>query len=222
MDDTPRAVTLEEIASWYTPRRAAEYAAELVGQFGARDAIWNRVTSGLIESAASFGSLEDPGKTPRPGTNPVIIRVAMWACYSKPNSDFWGAGDATFFLPRRSANERGSTIKYFGIKLNPTYVHSTLPAPVDRAPGSGEPEARPPLTSEAANKGGAPRKEWWDDFWIEICRQIWEDGLVPNTQADLERTMHDWVASHGHDVGETTIKTAARKLFKAWKLGSKT
>ncbi|MBV8450889.1 MAG: hypothetical protein JOZ29_01270 [Deltaproteobacteria bacterium] len=78
-------------------------------------------------------------------------------------------------------------------------------------------------TANTANKGGRPRKEWWDDFWIEICRQIWMGDLQPKTQAELERAMFEWVENHRNaEVGETTVKAAAKKLFKAWGLGSKT
>jgi hypothetical protein len=72
------------------------------------------------------------------------------------------------------------------------------------------------------NKGGRPRKEWWDDFWIEICGLIYEGKLIPKTQADLEKAMLEWVENRRDaEVGETTIKSAARKLFKAWKMGVK-
>lgn len=112
----------------------------------------------------------------------------------------------------------------FGVRLNPADVRDSLPAPRPTPKPmwvkKPEPEKPAPILPDLG-KGGRPRKEWWDDFWIEICRQIYDNELNPKTQADLERAMFEWVENQGFDVGETTIKAAAKKLFKAWKLGVK-
>jgi hypothetical protein len=66
-----------------------------------------------------------------------------------------------------------------------------------------------------ANKGGRPRKEFWDDLLIAIFAQIYEGALTPKSQADLENAMLDWASAHGHQLGETSVKGPARKLFAA-------
>ena len=75
----------------------------------------------------------------------------------------------------------------------------------------------PPPTQ--VNKGGRPAKDWWDDFWIDICGKIYEGDLKPQRQADLEKAMLDWATNHGHELSEATARKAAKKLFSAWKLG---
>jgi hypothetical protein len=107
------------------------------------------------------------------------------------------------------------TTRHFNVRFDPAAVRAIV------APHQVDAQIKPrPEEVAPANKGGAPRKEWWDDFWIEICRKIYDNELKNiQKQADIERAMHDWVSVQGFDVGETTIKNAARKLFKAWKLG---
>jgi hypothetical protein len=122
---------------------------------------------------------------------------------------FWTTGDLTFSI---RGHYEWKTVRFFDVRFEPEAVRAIGP----NAPKS--PDA-PSVPKEAeVNKGGRPRKDWWDDFWIDICRQIYEGDLKPARQADLERAMLDWVSDHGYEVGETSIKNAARKLFKAWKL----
>lgn len=215
-----REITAEELASWLTPTEALAYAAMCVGTAkAAGNAIWQRLVGGLIETAASTSSVTPKDRAPQPKWTHELIPRGYWKQYSEHGSDFWGAGDVRFFL-----RFSGTSVVYqaFGVKLNPADVRETLPPP--RPPpkqtwikkASEQEEA--PLPSKT-NKGGRPRKDFWDDFWIEICGQIYEGDLKPKSQADLERAMFEWVENRGHEVGETTIKAAARKLFKAWKLG---
>ena len=95
----------------------------------------------------------------------------------------------------------------------------TIAAPAAKAKKEilGSPTNQKAAASPEA-KGGRPPKEFWDDFWIEICGKIYEGDLKPKTEAELKRAMHEWVVNNGHEAGETVIKIAARKLFKAWKL----
>jgi hypothetical protein len=81
-----------------------------------------------------------------------------------------------------------------------------------------QPKAPSAVKSKAAPsvpKGGRPKADWWDDLWVEICRQIYEGELIPKRQADIERAMLEWVTNRGEDVGATTIRPRASKLWKA-------
>jgi hypothetical protein len=64
-------------------------------------------------------------------------------------------------------------------------------------------------------KGGRPPADWWDDLWIEICRQLFTGDLKPAKQAHVENAMKTWAAQNGHDVGDSSIRPRARKLFSA-------
>jgi hypothetical protein len=213
-----RVITVEELASWWTPTEALAYAATCVGSTkAAGNAIWQRLVGGLIETVASTSSVTPKDRTPQPKWTHELVPRSYWKQYSEHGSDFWGAGDVRFFL-RLSGTS--AVYQAFGVKLNPADVRSTLPPP--RPPPKQtwikkEPEQVAPLAK--INKGGRPAKDWWDDFWIDICGQIYEGNLKPRRQADLEKAMLDWATNHRHELSEATARKAAKKLFNAWKLG---
>jgi hypothetical protein len=72
-----------------------------------------------------------------------------------------------------------------------------------------------PVVDDAisANRGGRPRKEWWDDLWCAVWGRVYRGDLVPKSQADLERAMLEWVEARGQSVAESTVKPLARKMF---------
>lgn len=72
-----------------------------------------------------------------------------------------------------------------------------------------------PLVSANRPKGGRPAAEWWDDLWVEICRQLYVGDLKPKTQGDIERAMLDWLATKGESAAESTVRGRARKLWSA-------
>ena len=124
--ESDREISAEEIASWYTPVQACAYAARIVGVKGAPNAIWQRLVAGLIETAANSSSLTVRDRAPLTDFKPSLIPPRFWKHFSETGSDFWGAGDVRFFIPR--FRERVSaTFQCFGVRLNPRYVHETLP-----------------------------------------------------------------------------------------------
>lgn len=66
---------------------------------------------------------------------------------------------------------------------------------------------------ESAVTAGRLPAEWWDDLWVEMCRQIYLGELLPRSQADIVRAMLVWLETKGIDVSEATLKPRARKLF---------
>lgn len=63
-------------------------------------------------------------------------------------------------------------------------------------------------------KGGRPRKDWWDDFWIEIGTQLYVGELHPKRQADVEKAMREWIASNGFSASPSTVRERAQRLWK--------
>jgi len=63
------------------------------------------------------------------------------------------------------------------------------------------------------NKGGRPRKEWWDDLWCAVWGLAYRGDLQPKNQADIERAMIAWIEERGETASESTIKPLARKMF---------
>lgn len=97
------------------------------------------------------------------------------------------------------------SISAYDVRIDP--VQRDLPATeTDRS--------TPPTAPARPAKGGRPSAPWWDDLWIEIARQLYSGDLKPDSQAGIERAMHDWLAARGESVGETTIRTRASRLFR--------
>jgi len=69
------------------------------------------------------------------------------------------------------------------------------------------------LPSPEQNKGGRPRKEWWDDLWCAVWGLAYRGDLQPKNQADIERAMMAWIEERGETASESTIKPLARKMF---------
>lgn len=76
------------------------------------------------------------------------------------------------------------------------------------------PEARNNL--EVPNKGGRPRKEWWDNLWCAVWGKIVHGELTPTNQAEIERAMLDWIEDRGESAAESTIKPMAKKVWLEW------
>ena len=227
MDDAT-SVSPDELASWPTPQQALLRARSSLGT-DAEKAIWERLRGGIIRTAALKSSrASPPNAEPLVIETPDVIPARYWGHFSGSiASEFWQTGVARFFFPpERKRVGHATVIRCFDIRLHPKDVETSFPHSPEISLAIPDPALQPPdrvnQTLPGSHKGGRPRKDWWDDFWIDICRQIYEGDLKPQTQADLERAMHDWVSTQGHEAGETTIRTAARKLFRAWKLGSKT
>ena len=214
----PRDITAEDFKSWLTPREALATLDEAFGKTEiSKHALIEYLKGGMVQ-AVSNHSVWDNRRDER--SIRFLIPSDHWERYDHSYSSitFWVTAQITLSLGRQYGTDTFLTVQHFGVKFEPQGVQAMIPD----APKKPTAESNPvPEPTKKSNKGGRPPKEWWDDFWIEICRQIYDNELKPKSQADLERAMLDWVTNNGHDVGETVIKSAAKKLFWAWKLGVK-
>ena len=72
--------------------------------------------------------------------------------------------------------------------------------------------------STGRKRGGRPLQHDWDEFWIEICRRIHEDGL-PETQQELVAGMVDWFFNRRDEtIDQRTIEKKLSKLLAVLKL----
>ena len=84
------------------------------------------------------------------------------------------------------------------------------PAPIEEFCG----RTKQPV-STARHAGGRPPKPFWDQLWPFIAAQLYNGDLKPVRQSDIEKSMSDWLTANGHDAGESTVRRAARALWKA-------
>ena len=70
-------------------------------------------------------------------------------------------------------------------------------------------------SSPIASVGGRPAADWWDDLWVEICRQLFVGDLKPTKQRDIETAMLQWLSDRGESPSTSTIRPRARKLWTA-------
>jgi hypothetical protein len=71
----------------------------------------------------------------------------------------------------------------------------------------------PQLPPPEQNKGGRPRKDWWDDLWCAVWGLAYRGDLKPKNQADIEKAMMAWIEQRGETASESTVKPLARKMF---------
>ena len=65
----------------------------------------------------------------------------------------------------------------------------------------------------ASRRRGAPTTHDWDEFWIEVCCYNNSCGL-PETQAQLVRTMQDWFQAEGMPTpDDSTLKKKFKRLW---------
>lgn len=212
----------EEVADWLTPKDAADILDQVYNdRFLAKKTLLGRLLGGMVEAASDHSLINDAGR--KLSANFILIPDVEWKGI-EPTDSFWKTGDLTYMRRSEVSSHQEMTVSHFGVRFEPRGVRDIIrnaapplakAPPAKIRPGS---QAAPEITR---NKGGAPRKEWWDDFWIATCGKIYEGDFKPKSQADLERAMLDWASTNGHDMSESSAKTAARKLFKAWKLGDK-
>ena len=201
------------IADWLSPSQAIEIldAAYPPVSRVSKQVLLERLRGGMVQAVAAHSAFDGERKR-----REVFYKIPSEDWERVDTVDIlWITGELTYRRREYGSGEQ-ITARHFNVRFEPEGVRAII---ANAAPPNTASQEMQAPSSTDANKGGRPRKDWWDDFWIDICRQIYENDLKPARQADLERAMLDWVSDHGYEVGETTIKSAARKLFKAWKLG---
>lgn len=127
-----------------------------------------------------------------------LIPRELWQAVSR--TDVWKTD--RFRLSGQRENGTPWSVSAYDVRIDPNA--QTIPPPV---PGP------PPQPAQKA-RGRLPAS-WWDDLWVELCRQLYAGDLKPDSQAVIERAMHDWLAARGMEAGETTIRERARRLYRA-------
>jgi len=209
------AITLADIAEWLPAPETLRIVAESFGddEYVAKRAILHRLIGGMLTAAAENQAWQN---YPKGSTGPTLIGVEFWSHTVRDAIDqMWAAGDLV--VHRSYYDGSGDVVvRYYSVKFDPAGVRALVANAPKKQPA---PVTTPSAETPAKDKGGRPRNEWWEDFWIDICVQIYDGTLVPKKQADVERAMLDWATKHGHELSEAYARQKARKLFTRFQTG---
>lgn len=199
-----RLPTPQEFAHWLTPRAALMRVRSHFGDPAmAERTIDGRLKGGRIRAATlrvSSAALPGPGWI-------YVIPPNQWEHLAAGNTDWWDTGDIQVSVPP-NPRDGGGIYRHFDVRFDPADIAVLLAGAPPRLQLA---TPAPP----AASRAGRPRKDFWDDLVIATMKAVWEGDLQPASQAELERWMLDWASRNGHAIGETSVKTPARKILAA-------
>lgn len=209
---------------WIPPGDALARVQEAIGdRHVAIETIVRRLKAGLLK--ASFETYQMENSTRQIRIDGQLIDQRFWAFYDDSDSAryLWYSGDLRLDLGNffDTPNERLVLLTFFRVRIErdgiEEIVENATPLVKRKAASSNRPERLPVEPQIPVNKGGRPRKNYWDDLWAEICGQIYEGKLIPERQADIEKAMLDWATNHGHELSEAGARQRARILFNRLK-----
>nr|WP_157034235.1 hypothetical protein [Sphingomonas sp. Y57] len=207
MADDLKAVDEDEFATWLRPDETIELLTRQLDITAAYALIRNQLISGKLRSAATVAIFSfEVGKSS--STDRCPIPSVMWETYPAEDMQIMCAtGEA------RTESHQGGRASIHGLKFCRSDVIEML-AYFQPAATTNVPEIRPSRLSNS-RRTGRPVNAWWEDLLIEMCRQLYAGDLKPFRQADIEKSMSEWIALEGYSASETAVRTRARKLFHA-------
>jgi hypothetical protein len=195
-DQYREAKAAEEGQKWISASEAVKLLKPaLKGSYSAQMRICARAHAGLIHARADRFMMDE-----RSEDNFEIPKEFWWAEGHEALKQDWEAGDFDTWLNQKHH------LRAFGVSFLRAEIEKLVPAAV------AEPRTPP---SPASAVGGRPPADWWDDLWVEICRQIYTGELVPKRQADIQKAMQQWCSDKGHSDAASTIRPRASKLWNA-------
>jgi hypothetical protein len=191
MDTPERALGPE----WISAAEAVRLLTPaLGGSYSAKMRICARAHAGLIRARADHFQMDKLSED-----NFDIPKEFWWAEGHKALEQDWDAGDFDTWI------NHTHHLRAFGVSFLRADIEKLIPATT----------AQPVPLSPAAAVGGRPPADWWDDLWIEICRQLYTGDLKPTKQSDIENAMLQWLSNRGETPSTSTIRPRARKLWTA-------
>lgn len=190
---------------WISAAEAFKLVATIAGISQTARIICSRAAAGLIRAKAATFFMDEQRRD-----NFDIPKEFWWARGEAALEQDWPAGDFETWL------EKAIHLRAFGVSFSRSDIEALIsPAALARAtptPPSPAPGATP---ASVVAPGGRPPAAWWDDLWVEMCRQLYLGDLKPEKQSDLQTAMMKWVSARGHSAADSTIRDRARKLWVA-------
>ena len=219
---------------WISAQRAFNFLQKVKGgnEQEAQSALFRRLKNGAIASMAARYEGNLPGLT---DFDPEVSYVSDGGYYSLSTSDyelskdFWGlvewrgAGatvDWEFGIFAYSYFPRGRNCKQFehatGVLLDASSLEKLVGEQEWKQFHAADVSADKPTPSKPiVNRGGRPPAPFADDLMCAIWASIYRGDLQPTLQADVEKAIKDWTVAHGHDLGDTSARDKARKIWLA-------
>ena len=202
---TELEISEQEFDRWFTPDQALRLISKRMEWTTAKSTIVRYISRELLLARADTIIVDDVEERKTYRRAPVPHEQCDHNLLS-PQNRFWQNG----LLDWSDYGENGKReLSAFDVRFDP----ATIRRIASPARGTEPPEEATAVESPRA-KGGAPRKGWWDDLWIEMIRRIRANELHPESGAELQRIMLDWLAEQEIYPGEETLKKMALKLFK--------
>ncbi|CCD97648.1 hypothetical protein [Bradyrhizobium sp. STM 3809] len=192
--DKPVWISTRETLRFLKPIHNSDY---LTQRF-----ICKRAYAGLLRARAEC-FLVDEKKESR---DEEIPKEFWWAEGEAALTQDWATGDFETYIKQGFVRLQAFGVSFAWEDFEPWIPNSV---PIADEVGASLP------------KGGRPPADWWDDLWIEMCRQLYGGHLIPDRQGDIEKAMLSWLATRGENPSTSTIRERARKLWHAIKPGEK-
>ncbi|WP_439926201.1 hypothetical protein [Nitrobacter sp. JJSN] len=186
-------------AVWLTADAVSKLLRPALG-FSTSTTVCKRLHGGLVRARCRQFMIGD--KIWR--QDAVIPREFWWAEGEAALKCNWVTGDFETWLDHKAH------LRAFAVMFYRPDIEAMVPA---QALSPADPVL--PETVQSAPKGGRPTAEFWDDLWVEICRQVFVGELIPKRPADIQKAMQQWCSDHGHSDAPSTIKPRASKLWNA-------
>jgi hypothetical protein len=196
-----RAEKVESKEEWITAAEAAALLKPGFGTYEAQMTICARAHSGMIRARAQRFIMTTDRSKERIRDNFEIPKEFWWAEGYQALKQNWTAGDFETWT-----RDQETRLQAFGVSFLRGEIERLIPPATAKS-------AAAPTPSAAA--GGRLAAEWWDDLWVEICRQLYTGELIPKKQTDIENAMKDWLATRGEHPADSTIRPRGRKLWQA-------
>lgn len=210
-------ITAEEYDSWEPIPTAKARVKDRIGYERACTEINRRIAMGSLRAAARerFTAI---------GGIVLFTEVQDVWRIQKPSfhMDVWTTGSYDVTISRHSS--RPTDVQCQAIRVEPAGIDLLLAdaghAPNRSVQAPSAPTHVNPDIQAFKSKGGAPRKSWWDDLWIEVLREIETGKLTADTFKNaklLEFHLTEIVEKQSEGKffpGESTCQPMAQKILK--------
>lgn len=192
--------------NWISPSEALHLLKSVGHPSVIATAILARLGGGIIRSNAEARLAYRHGRQFEHAAQ-IDLEQSLWFVGGhNATSSFWQTGDATFSV---HVGQTEVIYQAFGIRFWKPDILKMLPTHQSNSASTSLYQAPAPRPN------GRPPKAYWEPLLIEMARQLYAGELCPKSQADVQRAMHDWLASNGHSAGEPQVKARARQLWTA-------